>query len=263
MMRIFAYSTVVALLAAIPAFGQSWGNIKGQVVWGESSLPDAVKISVTGQDQAHCLAKGALIKDELVVDSKSKGVKNVMVWLAPTSADGKLPINPKHAAVPKEKVVIDQPNCLFEPRITMMRAGQTLLVKNSAEITHNTRISGSADVNGTINLNIPPKATIEKQPKAEKRPMLLACDIHGWMGGRIAVFDHPYFALSDKDGNFEIKDAPAGDYIIFVQHEKAGWLHTPRIREGKVGGSAGQPIKIPADGTLNLGKINVKADYLK
>jgi hypothetical protein len=252
-MRIIAYSVFVVLLAAIPASAQQWGNIKGKVVWADDKIPEGVKVNVD-KDQNHCLAKGALVKDELVIDPQSKGVKNVMVWLV-AKEGSTLPINPKHAAVPQQKVVIDQPMCLFEPRVTMMRAGQPLEIKNSAPVTHNTRITGNNEVNGTINLTIPPGGNIQKTLKAEKRPLQLACDIHGWMGGRIAVFDHPYFALTDKDGNFEIKDAPAGDFLIYINHEKAGWLHTPRS-------SKGQPITIPAGG-LDLGKVEMKAEHLK
>ena len=253
-MRSVALAFVVLLLAAVPAFAQQWGNIKGQVVWGEASVPEAPKVNVN-KDQDHCLAKGALLSNELVIDANSKGVKNVMVWLVAKDG-GQIPVNPKLAAVPADKVTVDQPMCLFEPRVTMMRAGQTLVIKNSAPVTHNTRITGNNEVNGTINLTIPPGGNIQKVLKAEKRPLQLACDIHGWMGGRIAVFDHPYFALTDKDGNFEIKDAPAGDFLIFINHEKAGWLHTPRS-------SKGQPITIPVGDTLNLGKIPMKAEYLK
>src|SRR5262245_13016199 len=253
-MRFAILSVAVGAAIVVPASAQQWGNIKGKVVWSEASIPEAPKIDAS--KEPHCLTKGALFKDELIIDAKSKGVKNVMVWLAPAAAGGNIPINPKLAAIPKEKVVIDQPQCLFEPRISMMRAGQTLLVKNSAEISHNTRITGTNEVNGTININLPPGGTIEKTLKAEKRPLQVACDIHGWMGGRIAVFDHPYFALTDKDGNFEIKDAPAGNFIIFINHEKGGWLHTPRS-------SKGQPISIPVGGTLDLGKVEFKAAHLQ
>jgi hypothetical protein len=261
MMRIFAYSTVIALLAAVPVSAQNWGSVKGKVVWDDPNLPKPTPANVD-KDQPHCLAKGALLKDEVVVDPKSKGVRNVMVWLA-DPAGGKLPINPKLAAVPKDKVVIDQPMCLFEPRVTMLRQGQTLVVKNSAPVTHNTRITGNNEINGTINLTIPPGQNIEKVLKAEPRPLQLACDIHGWMAGRIAVFDHPYFALTDKDGKFEIKDAPAGNFVIYINHEKAGWLHTPRERTGNIGGSKGQAVAIPAGGALDLGTIKLKPEYLK
>lgn len=252
-MRHIAFAATFSLLAAVPAFAQQWGALKGQVVWnGPAYKNEAAKVD---KDQAHCLAKGQLIKDELIIDSKSSGIKDAIVWLAPVDPKGKIPIHPKLQAVPSKAHEIDQPCCLFEPRISAVRAGQQVIVKNSAPVAHNARISGRADINGTINLTIPPGGQIAKTLKAEPRPLLLNCDIHGWMGGRIAVFDHPYVALTKADGTFEIKDAPAGNYLLYIQHEKAGWLHTPRT-------SKGQPVTIKADGTLDLGKFEMKPEHL-
>jgi hypothetical protein len=255
MRKVFAVSLPVTLLFAFPVWGQSWGNIKGKVVWDGATIPSPEPAKVD-KDQAHCLAKGQLLKDELVIDPQTKGVKNVMVWLAPVSAQDKLPVHPSLSAVPSKPVIIDQPMCLFEPRIVMMREGQKLQVKNSSPIAHNARISGSPDVNGTINLTIPPGGMIERSLRAERRPLMLACDIHGWMAGRIGVFNHPYFALTDADGTFEIKNAPAGKYLIYIQHERGGWLHEGRR-------SAGQQITIPANGTLDLGTVKFKSEFLK
>jgi len=238
------------------ALADGWGNIKGQIVWSKKDVP-ADKDLMPNKDQQHCLSKGPLLSDELVIDKATSGVANVMIWLAPMQKGAKIPINPGLAAVPKDTVIIDQPCCKFEPRITMMREGQTLIVKNSAPVPHNSRISGNPGINGTKNPNIPPGAQVEfsgaTKLKAEPRPLLLGCDIHGWMAGRIAIFDHPYFALSKKDGTFEIKDAPAGTYKIYIQHEKAGWVH-------KGNTSAGQEIVIPAGGTLDLGKYDLKIE---
>ena len=36
------------------------------------------------------------------------------------------------------------------------------------------------------------------------------CDVHGWMNAYVGVLDHPYFAVTDDDGKFELKDAAAG-----------------------------------------------------
>lgn len=252
----------IAILAfcSSPAVAQQYGTIKGRVVFTGKKVPAPEKQNVT-KDQEHCLGKGPLLKDDLLIDDKTKGVKNVMIWLADTK-DGKLDpakINPKLASIPKEHVIIDQPRCAFVPRITMMRAGQVLEIHNSAPIAHNTRISGNPNINGTVNLNIPPGQKIVREGatalKAEKRPLLLNCDIHGWMGGRIGVFDHPYFAVTKADGSFEIKDAPAGKILIFMQHERAGWLHKGRT-------SSGQSITVPAGGELDLGTIPFKPDYL-
>ena len=141
----------------------------------------------------------------------------------------------------------------------MMRAGQALEIRNSAPVAHNTRISGNPEINPTINLTIPPGQKVVKEGdkalKAEKRPILLNCDIHGWMGGRIGVFDHSYFALTKEDGSFEIKDAPAGNILIFMQHERGGWIHKGRT-------SKGLTVAVPANGTVDLGKIKFKPEFL-
>lgn len=255
MLRCVQIALVLTGLVAQPAWSQSWGTIKGKVVWDGDSIPSPEPAKVD-KDQAHCLAKGQLLKDELVIDSATKGVKNVMIWLAPVNQNDKIPIHPSLAQVPSKPVVIDQPMCLFEPRIVMLREGQKLQIKNSAPIAHNARISGSPDVNGTINLTVPPGGMIERNLRAERRPLMLACDIHGWMAGRIGVFNHPYFALTAADGSFEIKNAPAGKFLIYIQHERGGWLHEGRR-------SAGQQITIPANGTLDLGTIKFKPEYLK
>ena len=253
-------ATALIALTALPAFAQQWGSVKGQIVWDKADpVPAAATQNVT-KDQGHCLAKGPLAKDDVLIDAKSLGVKNVMIWLADTPAGGVKNIHPTLVAVPKDAVVIDQPMCGFVPRITMMRAGQSLEVHNSAPIAHNARIAGNPDINPTINLLIPPGGKSvrdgDKALKAEKRPLLLACDIHGWMGGRIGVFDHPYFAVTKEDGTFEIKNAPAGNILIFLQHERAGWVH-----EGRT--SKGYSINIPAGGSLDLKMIPFKADFLK
>jgi hypothetical protein len=264
-MRTLTFSLIAILLAAFPAFGQSWGTIKGQVVWSGADIPKPTVIAVN-KDQQHCLAKGPLDKDDLLIDAKTKGVKNVIVWLTPANAGDPMPINPALAAVPTDPVVIDQPMCAFVPRITVMRAGQTLIIKNSSPVAHNSRVTGQE--NPTVNTTIPPGAEMKFTGatvlKAEKRPMLLSCDIHGWMGGKIGVFDHPYFALTKEDGTFEIKDAPAGEFRIFLQHERGGWLHTPRVLDKSkgIGGSKGQPIAIPAGSPLDLGKFEFKPEYL-
>lgn len=248
--RLVASATALLVLACVQtARADEWGGIKGQVVYaGAVPAPKAIKAD---KDQSHCLSKGTLYDDELVVDDKTKGVKNVMVWLAPIQSGSKFPVHPDLVAVPKETVVIDQPCCKFEPRITLMREGQTLEIKNSAPVLHNAKLVGSAAVNGTINLTIPPGKSISKQPLAEKRPMTIACDIHKWMGGRVAVFNHPYFALTKDDGTFEIKNAPAGKFKLFLLHEKLNWVH-----KGKK--AAGEEIEIKAGGTVDLGRYEAK-----
>ena len=48
------------------------------------------------------------------------------------------------------------------------------------------------------------------------------CDVHGWMNAYVGVVDHPFFAVTDKDGKFSFKGLPPGTYTIEAWHEKLG-----------------------------------------
>ena len=60
--------------------------------------------------------------------------------------------------------------------------------------------------------------------KPDTLPITIECATHGWMKAYVRVFDHPYAALSDEDGKFEIPLAPAGQYQLKVWHPYSGWL---------------------------------------
>ena len=68
------------------------------------------------------------------------------------------------------------------------------------------------------------------------------------MRANIRVFDHPYFAVTNEKGEFEIKDAPAGKYRLVIWQDK-GWVVTENGKLGKFG----IPIEIAADKTTDLG----------
>ena len=85
----FAFMFVVSGLNA-----QDWGTLKGKVVWGgsETPKPELVKID---KDQDHCLSKGDITSEKLVIDPATKGVRWVMVWLVdPKNPKADLPIHP-------------------------------------------------------------------------------------------------------------------------------------------------------------------------
>lgn len=240
LVRILFVGCVVLTLTS-SASAQEWATVKGQIVFAPEMIPVPAPINVD-KDKEACLKNGPLKSDLWVIDPKSKGVKNAVVWLAPLTKGGAFPINPKLAKPAKDTVEIDQPCCMFEPRITTLREGQTLVVKNSAAIAHNVKWQGNPTKNPGGNVIIPPGKQHEiKDLVAERLPVSVNCSIHGWMEGKIAVFDHPYFTLTDKDGNFTIKDAPAGKYKLYVWHEGAGWL-------GGAAGSKGYEIDIKGDG---------------
>ena len=61
----------------------------------------------------------------------------------------------------------------------------------------------------------------------------VACDVHGWMQGWIVVADNPYFAVTEKNGTFAIKDIPPGKYTLATFQPYVGVRETPVTVEAK------------------------------
>jgi plastocyanin len=116
---------------------------------------------------------------------------------------------------PKEHVVIDQRKMAFIPHLVAVQQGTTVDFLNSDPVGHNVywpSISGNKKLSHNLGT----------WPKGEKKPFQfndlgvasLLCNVHPEMSGYVVVVPTPYFAVTDKDGNFEIKSIPAGKYTL-------------------------------------------------
>jgi hypothetical protein len=259
MSRYISLATVLGVLAGLALFGSrpvtaqnaaEWGTIKGQIVWPNDKLPEPVEVKVD-KDKDHCLSKGKIYSEEWTINPKNKGLRWIFVWLAPVDPKGTMPIHPKLKAINAPQVVMDQPCCKFEPHALAMREGQLLVAKNSATIPHNFAYSSKLNPGGNILIPAGQQVPIMGL-KADARPMSVGCTIHGWMKAWVRIYDHPYYAVTDADGNFEIKDAPAGKFRLMVWGDN-GW-------SGGAKGRDGQEITIKGDSVNDLGKIAWKLD---
>ncbi|MHB1422035.1 MAG: hypothetical protein ACYC3I_02325 [Gemmataceae bacterium] len=246
-----ALAGALALNAGDAAESDGWGTIKGQVVWDGPDVPKRTPIDLgNNPDKAACLKNGPLLDDKLVVNPKNRGVRWCVVYLMSEKGfDKDIPIHPKLKELQTKTVEIDQPCCQFEPHMLAIREGQTLIFKNSAAFSHNVNLQGGAK-GPSINPLIPPGGKVKVEDiVARYIPMEVRCNIHGWMSGRIAVLKNPYFAVTDTDGNFEIKDAPVGDFRLVIWHEN-GWV----VGDGRPSKN-GKKIAIKKGETTDLGKI--------
>jgi plastocyanin len=116
---------------------------------------------------------------------------------------------------PKEPVVIDQRKMQFIPHVVAVQQGTTIEFLNSDPVGHNVywpSISGNKKLAHNLGT----------WPRGEKKPFQfndvgvasLLCNVHPEMSGYVVVTPTPYFAVTDKDGNFEIKNVPAGKYTL-------------------------------------------------
>jgi plastocyanin len=121
----------------------------------------------------------------------------------------------------KEPVTIDQTGCHYEPHVVGVMTGQTVRILNSDPTTHN--IHPTPKNNREWNESQPPKGTpLEKTFAREEIMMPVKCNQHPWMKMYVNVVRHPFFAVSGKDGKFELKGLPPGTYTVAAVHEKLG-----------------------------------------
>jgi hypothetical protein len=248
------FALAMALTVAASAQAQNWGAVKGQVVWADP-VPKQPKI-VPGVNQDVCAKDKEPLEEDFIVNPANKGLKNVFVWIRPEGAKKNDPfptnlIKPELLKPAKPDAMIDQPCCRFIPHVLAARAGQNMIIKNTAPIAHNAKWSSVE--NGEINPLIAAGTDykLAKPLVFEGGEITLQCSLHSWMKAHVRVFDHPYYAITDADGKFEIKDAPAGKFSLYISHPANGWLN------GKEGRN-GTPIAIVANTTTDLGAYKMK-----
>jgi len=200
----------------------NWATLEGQFLFGDkdTKLPKKAKLQPT-KDLEVC-GKSDLFDEKLVINEKNRGLANVIVWAYKPKS-----IHPDFAKQ-NGKVSIANVLCRFEPRVIALSTKQTLQVANPDAVAHNAMINFIK--NNEVNPLIPAFGKVDlKLKKSEIIPVTISCAIHPWMQGKILVQDHPYMAVTDKDGKFKLSNLPAGKLTLRVWHEATGWVKSAEI----------------------------------
>ncbi len=192
-------------IAAFQAAADNGGTISGTVKY-DGTAPAPKKVEVT-KDKEVCGLKPHF--DEDLVVSSGGGIANAVVVLKDAKGTAK-----------PEEVKFDQKGCDYTPHVLAFPAGSTVDIMNDDGILHN--IHTYSKVNPPFNMAQPKFKKEIKQTIAKPEVIKVSCDAHGWMHGWWYVTDTPYFAVTDENGNFTIKDVPPGNYTIEVWQEKLG-----------------------------------------
>jgi hypothetical protein len=148
--------------------------------------------------------------------------------------------------VPTQPVVLDQLGCEYVPYVLGLQTKQKLLVRNSDPTMHNVHPTPDPKSgNKEDNKAQMPKAkdlvfTFDK-PEVLLRFM---CNVHPWMFAYVGVVDHPYYAVTGKDGSFKIANVPPGTYTIEAFHRKAGKA-TQKVTVGNESQKADFTLEVP------------------
>jgi hypothetical protein len=190
-----------------PAGGTGGVTVAGQVHYvGE--LPTTEQIPVD-RDRAYC--GDTMPNEALKVGQESRAVAVVVISLegVPTA----LP------STKEEPLLIENRSYRFLPRVNARHSGTVLIISNADPVMHNTHIRKKTRVGENLmNVVQPPQGKVEK-PIKEPGFLDVRCDAHPFMRATIHVFDHPYFAVTDGMGGFQLHHVPPGRYRLKVWHE--------------------------------------------
>ncbi|PYY06448.1 MAG: hypothetical protein DMG69_23495 [Acidobacteria bacterium] len=153
-----------------------------------------------------------VLSQDVVADPKG-GLQNVIVFIA----DG---LGDRTFDAPNQPAVIEQKGCTYQPHVLALRANQLLEVVNHDPTTHN--IHPTPANNREWNKAELPGTKVDEAFAREEIAIPVKCNIHPWMRSYVAVFKHPYFVVTGKDGSFDLSSLPPGTYTVEAWHEKLG-----------------------------------------
>ncbi len=190
------------------------------------------KLAHTASPPDPSCPKSATGVNEEFVTGANGSLANVVVYIS----DG---LNQQSFDVPAEPAVIEQKGCLYEPHVLAFRTNQTLKVINDDKTMHN--IHPMPSNNREWNKAEPAGAIVEEKFAREEVGIPVKCNVHPWMRSYLAVFKHPFFAVTGKDGSFDLRNLPPGEYTLQAWHEKLGTMTQ------KITIVAGQPKTVDFD----------------
>jgi plastocyanin len=185
---------------------------------GRASVSAAATVSLlavllgTPLTGASVIGKVELKDSHIASVRKSRDYSGVAVWLLP--ADGTpLP----HADGSKHARLI-QKDKTFTPHVLAIETGTTVDFPNYDPIFHNAFSNFSGQL---FDIGLYPPGSSRSFRFQRSGTVRIFCNIHPAMSAVILVVDTPYFAVSGRDGAFEIANVAPGDYQLKVFHERA------------------------------------------
>jgi len=149
---------------------------------------------------------------EAATVANAKGVSNAIVWIAGVRTGKALPVE-KRAELSSEK-------CALDPRVQGVVVGTTVNVFNEDRLIHRLAfIRGAHDTLTTMPFFNAGETVASERLATKSGIVEVRCTLHPWTRGYIAVFDHPYFAVTDANGAFTIDSLAPGSYTMMVWHE--------------------------------------------
>jgi len=242
MKKIMVTLVMLSFVIPVPAFAKrvryevvdvtNGGTIQGKVTTSAKVKDPVIPIRIQPKEDP----KETEIEKETCGDSQPAGmyllspaneVQNVLVIVEDVK---------KGKAAPQQNFVLNNHKCRFEPLVGISYVKAEYVIKNSDPILHNTslgKLLNSGIRRSVFNLALPYKDQVIEKKNRVSGLIDVKCDAHPWMRAYVYSSRHPYVAITDARGNYEIKDLLPGKYKVRFWHE--GFEEETREVEVKAG----------------------------
>ena len=201
-------SEAPAAAPAEPIDPATVATVSGRITL-QGTPPKTERIKTTSDP--NCVAP---VFTETYITGDNGALQNVFVYVKDGLGNRSFP-------VPTTPVVLEQKNCTYVPHVLGVMAGQPVELRNSDPTLHN--IHAVPEANREFNMGQPIQGMKQQHIFSAKEVMVpFKCDVHRWMSAFVGVLDHPFYAVTSKDGTFELKGLPPGTYTIEAVHEQLG-----------------------------------------
>jgi plastocyanin len=190
------------------------GSISGRVTLA-GKPPELHAIDMSAEPACAKEYSTPVIAPTVVADANGN-VANAVVYIKSGVSDYAF-------RAPSEAAKLLQKGCMYEPHVTALMVGQNLDVANDDQTTHNVFMM-SQNNRPSNRSSLPGSEPVVESLVAPELAIPMKCNVHPWMKGYVFRFDHPYFAVTHRDGKFELTGLPPGTYTLVAWQELYGTM---------------------------------------